>query len=153
MGLKVKWWHKHPNRLQVEISQMAKKFPHFLLGEAECDRTMNGITVARRNQQYWLGDLKTISGHIYKVVLTYPDFYPGGEIKAFVISPEIIHHNHRYGDGRLCLYSNDHGGNGQGAGPAMTAVSYIAWTATWLHAHEIFEIKGIWPENNFFIRN
>ena len=97
-------------------------------------------------------NLKTISGNIYKVVLTYPDFYPGGEIKAFVISPEINHHNHRYGDGRLCLYSNDHGGRGQGYGKGMTAASYIAWTAAWLHAYEISTKTGQWPDNNFFDR-
>jgi hypothetical protein len=34
----------------------------------------------------------------------------------------------------------------------MTAVSYVGWTAAWLHAYEISTITGKWPENNFFER-
>jgi hypothetical protein len=113
---------------------------------------INGYTIARTGQKYWLGDLKTIAGNIYNVLLIYPVFYPGSEIKVYVLSPRITHKSHIYSDSRLCLYSNEHGGRGQGAGPAMTAVSYVGWTACWLHAHEIFQIKGSWPENNFFDR-
>ena len=69
-----------------------------------------------------------------------------------IIEPYFNTSHHRYGGGDLCLYSNDHGGNGQGAGKGMTAVSYVGWTAAWLHAHEIYLVKGSWPENNFFDR-
>ena len=149
----MKWWRKHPDRLQIEISHMAKKFPHFQLGEADNIRNINGYTVASEGQKFWMGDLKTISGNHYTVVLRYPDVYPGCEIRSYVITPEITHDNHIYGDRSLCLYSNDHGGRGQGAGPAMTAVSYVGWTACWLHAHEIYQVRGVWPENNYFTRN
>ena len=146
------WWQKYPDRLKAEIAHMANKFPHFQLSETEGERMINGYTITRAGQKYWLGDLKTISGNIYKVLLIYPVVYPGSEIKVYVISPQINHNSHIYGDGRLCLYSNDHGGRGQGAGPSMTAVSYVGWAATRLHAHEIFQIKGTWPENNYFKR-
>ena len=146
----MKWWEKHPERLNTEVSYMKEKFPHFQMGETEFERYINGYTIAARGQRYWLGDLRTISGNIYKTLLIYPIAYPGSEIKVYVLSPEIDHGSHIYGDGRLCLYSNDHGGKGQGAGPSMTAVSYVGWTATWLHAHEIYKAKGTWPDNNYF---
>ena len=40
------------------------------------------------------------------ILLIYPIAYPGSEIKVYVLSPEIDHGSHIYGDGRLCLYSN-----------------------------------------------
>ncbi len=144
------WWEKKPERLNTEASLMKQKFPQFELGHAEKDWAIHGTTMVRADEKYWLGKLRTNSGNIYTVLLVYPSYYPGGEIKCFVVSPVIDHVNHRYGDGRLCLYSNDHGGRGGGTGLGMTAVSYTAWVATWLHAHEIYESKGIWPENNFF---
>jgi ubiquitin-protein ligase len=149
----VNWWEKEQRRLSTEINLMRQKFPQFELGHAEHDHMINNWSVVRKGQKYWLGRLKPVSGNIYTVLLTYPNYYPsGGEIKAYIVSPHISHCNHRYGDGHLCLYSNDHGGKGQGAGPGMTAVSYVGWTAAWLHAHEIYERKGVWPENNFFKR-
>jgi hypothetical protein len=150
--MQVNWWEKEPGRLSTEINLMCQKFPQFELGHAEDDHMVNNWKVVRKGQKYWLGQLKTNAGNIYTVLLAYPNYYPGGEIKAYIVSPQIKHGNHRYGDGHLCLYSNDHGGRGQGAGPGMTVVSYIGWVGAWLHAHEIFEIKGVWPENNFFNR-
>ena len=144
------WWEKQPGRLKTEKNLMSQKFPQFRLGEAEKDLAIHGCTMVRKGEKYWLGKLRTNTGIIYTVLLVYPSYFPGGEIRCFVVSPLIKHNNHRYGDGRLCLYSNDHGGNGDGTGPGMTAVSYTAWVATWLHAHEIYEMKGTWPENNFF---
>ena len=131
---------------------MNNKFPQFQLGEATDRRVYHGWTIARKGQLFWKGDLRTNSGNTYTVVITYPDHYPGMELKAFVIEPYFNTSHHRYGGGDLCLYSNDHGGNGQGAGKGMTAVSYVGWTAAWLHAHEIYLVKGSWPENNFFDR-
>ena len=128
------------------------KFPQFKLGKASKEQYAHGWTIAHESQLYWLGSLKTLSGNIYKVVVAYPNHYPGMEIRTFVIEPHISEVNHRYGDGHLCLYSNDHGGTGQGTGKGMTAVSYVAWTAAWLHAYEIYNKSGKWPENNFFDR-
>ena len=97
-----------------------------------------------------MGWLTTISRVKYNILLAYPIHYPGGEIRAYVLSPKIEHYQHQYGDGHLCLYSNDHGGRGQGFGPGMTAVSYVGWVGAWLHAHEIYVKNGNWPDNNFF---
>ena len=147
------WWEKEPERLQTEVREMDRKFPQFKLGKASQKREKHGWTVANEGQKYWVGKLKTVSGEIYSVVAVYPQFYPGQEIKSFVVDPYIQDINHRYGDGHLCLYSNDHNGRGQGAGKGMTAVSYISWTAAWLHAFEIYEKTGNWPENTFFDRS
>ena len=132
------WWENNNNRLNSEIQFMNKKFPQFQLGEATDKKVCHGWTIANESQKYWLGDLRTNSGNKYKVVITYPDHYPGMELQSFVIDPYIKATDHRYGDGHLCLYSNDHGGKGQGTGKGMTAVSYVGWTAAWLHAYEIY---------------
>ena len=152
MGGKMSWWTKNSNRLNNEIQIMEQKFPQFQLGEATNDKNYHDWPVVKKGQRYWYGKLKSVSGSIYTVVAVYPQFYPSGEIKIYIIDPYIHSTNHRYGDGHLCLYSNDHGGRGQGAGKSMTAVSYIAWTAAWIHAYEIYHKKGRWPENNFFNR-
>jgi hypothetical protein len=150
------WWRRNPRRLEVEKAMMKEKFPQFSLSEASSNNCIHGWTVSRKGQLYWLGLLTTVSGNRYTIVLTYPPVYPGQEIKSFVIEPyfpSLSTNQHRYSDGHLCLYSNDHGGKGQGTGPAMTAVSYVGWTAAWLHALEIYQAKGRWPENNFFDRH
>ncbi len=108
---------------------MRQKFPQFKLGQAEDEHIVNNWKVVSIGQKYWMGQLKTVAGNIYTVLLAYPNYYPGGEIRAYIVLPHISHGNHRYGDGHLCLYSNDHGGKGQGAGPGMTAVSYVAWVS------------------------
>ena len=144
------WWEKDPQRLETEKALMNNKFPQFVLGEAEKDWVIHGLSIVRNGEKYWLGKLRTISGNIYTVVLAYPTYYPGGEVKCFVVNPTINHTKHRHYDGRLCLYSNDHGGRGSGKGIGMTVVSYAGWVASWLHAHEIYEIKRVWPENDFF---
>ena len=148
----IPWWEENKARLENEIQAMGIKFPQFKLGKATVDKQCHNWTVAHESQMYWLGELKTISGNVYTAVITYPNHYPGMEIQSFIIEPYITKANHRYGDGQLCLYSNDHGGRGQGTGKGMTAVSYVAWTAAWLHAHEIYQETGRWPENNFFDR-
>ena len=152
MGFLLNWWEKSPARLENEVRLMKKKFPQFQLGLAKQDHGDSQKHFVRLGQKYWLGNLNTVSGSKYSILLTYPKHYPGQEIRAYVLSPRIEHHQHRYGDGHLCLYSNDHGGRGQGFGLGMTAVSYVGWVAAWLHAHEIYLKRGIWPDNNFFDR-
>ena len=146
------WWKNNSERLNNEIQLMGKKFPQFQIGQSNDNKVYHGWTIVRESQKYWLGDLRTRSGSIYKIVISYPDHYPGMELRSFVIDPYINRTDHRYGDGHLCLYSNDHGGRGQGRGNGMTAVSYVAWTAAWLHSYEIYSKTGKWPENNFFNR-
>ena len=152
MGCKMNWWDKYPHRLQNEIQMIEQKFPQFQLGEAMDNKDYHGWPVAMMGQRYWFGKLRTVSGNKYSVLIVYPFHYPSGEIKTYIIDPYITSTDHRYGDGHLCLYSNGHGGRGQGAGRSMTAVSYIAWVGAWIHAYEIFDKTGKWPENNFFDR-
>jgi hypothetical protein len=146
------WWLSSPERLETETHLMKQKFPQFQLGTAIENKIIKGSVVVKNGQKYWYGILKTCAGNIYTSLIVYPDHYPGQEIRSFIIEPLISSVSHRYGDGRLCLYSNDHGGRGQGHGKGMTAVSYVGWTAAWLHAYEIFNKTGKWPENNFFNR-
>ena len=146
------WWDSQPERLETEKKLMFLKFPQFQLGTAIENKIVNGSVVVQNGQKYWYGMLKTCAGNKYTSLIVYPDHYPGQEIRSFIIDPLIHSVNHRYGNGQLCLYSNDHGGRGQGHGKGMTAVSYVGWTAAWLHAYEISTITGKWPENNFFER-
>ena len=147
-----RWWEDNADRLNREIQLMNQKFPQFQLGETSDRRIYHEWTIARKGQLFWEGDLRTNSGNTYATVIAYPDHYPGMEIRTFIIEPYLTNPNHRYGDGHLCLYSNDHGGRGQGTGKGMTAVSYVGWTAAWLHAYEIYQKNGTWPENTFFDR-
>ncbi len=145
------WWEKNPVRLETEKALMGDKFPQFTLARATTDYRTNGWLIANAGQLYWDGTLTTVSGEMYRVVLTYPNYYPGQEIKTYMIQPyipELSEAQHRYSDGHLCLYSNDHGGKGQGFGPSMSVVSYVAWTAAWLHAYEIYKTTGTWPQED-----
>ena len=102
-------------------------------------------------QVYWLGRLRVHSGNIYAVALSYPGDFPYGQMKTFVVEPFITDPPHRYGDGQLCLYSNDHGGRGEGYSPgACTAATYVGWVSAWLHAYEVWSITGRWPERRRF---
>ena len=146
------WWEKNPERLATEAALMKEKFPQFRLGTSEANRKFNGVTMVITNQKYWVGNLKTVSGNLYTALIVYPEHYPGREIRAYITDPTLKSPDHRYGNGHLCLYSNDHGGRGQGFGKGMTAVSYVGWTAAWLHAYEYSLKTGAWPENNFLIK-
>ena len=90
------WWEKQPGRLETEKSLMSQKFPQFCLGESEKDWVIHGSTIVREGEKYWLGKLRTNAGNIYTVLIVYPRYFPGGEIKCFVISPVIEHGSHRY---------------------------------------------------------
>lgn len=141
------WYQRLPGRLQQEVDLMARKFPKFVLQVAEEPRQFNGQTVVRAGEAHWIGRLRTHAGNIYAVVITYPDGYPNEQARAFVVQPHIPASPHRYGDGHLCLYSNDHGGGGQGfTAEVTTAVTYVGWVSAWLHAYEIWARKGVWPE-------
>ena len=146
------WWDKRPQRLESEIAVMGRAFPQFMPGLAESDKIMQGHRIIAKGQRYWTGNLRTIAGNEYKIAIVYPTLYPGGEMRAYVIAPEIEQVKHMYGDRHLCLYSNDHGGKGQGHGSTNTAATITGWASAWLHAYEISRIKGAWPENNFFTR-
>jgi len=147
MSQTMPWYQRHPDRLQMEFGLMAQRFPKFRLITAETDCQFDGVTVARAGDLYWLGRLRTHGGSIYAVVIAYPGGYPHEQARTFVVQPRITSSPHRYADGHLCLYSNDHGGGGEGfTAEVTTAVTYVGWVAAWLHAYEIWCRKGTWPE-------
>ena len=79
---------KSPGRLSNEKTLMNQKFPQFKLGLAEKDHSNGNTTIVRVGQKYWLGWLTTISRVKYNILLAYPIHYPGGEIRAYVLSPK-----------------------------------------------------------------
>ena len=123
-----------------ETPSMRKKFPQFKLfrGSSEFSFTPNG-------EVFWGGRLKTNFGTEYSVAVVYPRNYPYGQIKSFVRELMTVPTPHKYVDGHLCLYYNDHGGGGEGIGTETTASTIVGWTAAWLNAWEVFQHKGIWP--------
>jgi len=141
------WYERLPERIRQEAELMGQRFPQFVLQKAEEACDYHGWTVANPGQLFWIGRLRVHSGTIYGAAVTYPDGYPHEQPRAFVIDPYIPATKHRYGDGHLCLYSNDHGGAGEGFTPEVTtAVTFVAWVAAWLHAYEIYRAEGTWPE-------
>ena len=67
---------------------MKEKFPQFQLGLAKQDHGDSQKHFVRLGQKYWLGNLNTVSGSKYSILLTYPKHYPGQEIRAYVLSPK-----------------------------------------------------------------
>lgn len=148
------WYTANPRRLELEQRIMAHAFPRFVLGLAQDPRREHGWLVADRGELFWAGRLRTHSRRIYGVILSYPQVFPDEQIRCFVVEPKIDETRHRYLDGHLCLYSNDHGGPGEGYQPGVTtAATCVGWVSAWLHAHEIFATTGRWPENQRFRRS
>ena len=124
---------------RFEIPAMNKTFPQFQLskGDGSFDFIPNGAI-------FWQGKLMTNFGTAYNVAIVYPENYPHDQIYAYVKELIGVSTPHRYLDGHLCLYSNDHGGGGEGIGRETTAVTITAWTATWLNAYEVYKRTGNW---------
>jgi len=134
------------SRLQADLQVLTVKFPQFRLYKANKDVISGSWKIAGAGEYYFLGRLRTRGANVYTVAVSVPRNYPFGELKAFVIDPFISATEHRFNDGRLCLY----GGHGGGAGEKYEAgrtgpVSVIAWTAAWLHAYESWKKTGKWP--------
>jgi hypothetical protein len=72
------------------------------------------VPYASGGQLFWGGKLRTNFGTRYNLAVVYPLNWPVGDIWAYV--PELLNRStpHKYADGHLCLYSNDHGGGGEG---------------------------------------
>ena len=123
-----------------EASIMARKFPQFELFQGN-----SGLPFAQRGELFWGGSLETNFGASYSVAVVYPLNYPNGSIKAYV--KELMEKStpHRYLDGHLCLYSNDHEGGGEGLGLETTAATVLGWSAAWLNAWEVYKRTGDWP--------
>jgi hypothetical protein len=137
------WYEKESNRnrlQKIEQAIMARKFPQFslFLGGGKYRFAGPGIL-------FWGGRLRTNFGNAYMVAVTYPENFPYGQIKSYI--PSLIGRPtpHKYVDGHLCLYSNDHGGKGEGIGRETTAATIVGWTAAWLNAWEVYKRTGKWP--------
>lgn len=124
---------------RIEKPAMLKTFPQFQLYQGD-----GSFQFTPRGSIFWGGKLKTNFGSEYNVAIVYPVNYPHDQIKAYVKELIDVSTPHRYVDGHLCLYSNDHGGGGEGTGIETTAVTITAWTATWLNAYEVYKRTGRW---------
>jgi hypothetical protein len=123
-----------------EAVSIKKNFPQFKLFYGNAD-----MPFACSGELFWGGRLTTNFGTEYGVAVVYPKNYPHGQIKAFVTELMEVSTKHKYTDGHLCLYSNDHGGGGEGIGAETTASTVIGWAAAWLNAYEIDKRTGRWP--------
>ena len=116
--MKERYWGSDANdyqalfskQLALEARHIGKHFPEFELRRADSVLIRHNWTVARSQQMFWIGSLKTHSGAEYVVAAVYPCDYPFGEIYAYVLEPFLPMTEHRFQDGHLCLY--DHQGNG-----------------------------------------
>ncbi len=125
----------------VEIDQMRKHFPQFSLHTGD-----GSLPFAPKGTVFWGGYLRTNNDQTYSVAVTYPVNFPDGSIRAYVQELMGVNTPHKYNDGRLCLYSNDHGGGGEGyVNCETTAATVVSWTAAWLNAYEVYKAKGVWP--------
>ncbi|MDR1508695.1 MAG: hypothetical protein LBS53_03580 [Synergistaceae bacterium] len=123
-----------------EAASMRKNFPQFKLFQG-----IGEFSFARNGELFWGGRLTTNFGTEYSVAVVYPQNYPHGQIKAFVKELLEVKTKHKSIDGHLCLYSSDHGGDGEGFGSETTASTIVGWTAAWLNAYEIDKRTGNWP--------
>ena len=96
-------------RLMSESDLMGRRFPQFALFQGD-----GSYSFAPRGSVFWGGTLKTNFDTEYSLAVVYPPNYPHGQIKAFIRELMNISTPHKYMDGHLCLYSNDHGGGGEG---------------------------------------
>lgn len=141
------WYEQDGGRLQMETQIMERSFPRFRLMQGKGSVTYHSWTIAGSGQLYWIGKLRVHSGNIYGVAIVYPPQFPHQQALGYVIDPFIPSTMHRYADGHLCLYSNDHGGRGEGfASGVTTAATIVGWISAWLHAFEIYDKTGEWPE-------
>lgn len=124
----------------VEIMEMGKRFPQFTLHTGD-----GSLPFAPKGTVFWGGYLRTNNDQTYSVAVTYPVNFPNGSIRAYVKELMGVNTPHKYHDGHLCLYSNDHGGPGEGGGRETTAATVVGWTAAWLNAYEVYKAKGVWP--------
>jgi hypothetical protein len=126
-----------------EAPSMLRKFPQFKLFQGNIE-----LAFASHGEFFWGGQLRTNFETEYSVAVVYPRNYPHGYMKAFVRELMDIPTPHKYADGHLCLYSNDHGNGGEGIGVETTASTIVAWAAAWLNAWEVYQRSGDkknWP--------
>lgn len=138
-----RWWDipNNKTRLQeVEAKLMSRKFPEFKLYAAGKETSF-----LQEGTLFWGGRLTSNFGTVYSVAVAYPENFPYGQIKAYVVDLLHVETPHKYRDGHLCLYSNDHGGGGEGFGTETTAVTVVGWTAAWINAYEVHRRTGRWP--------
>lgn len=137
------WYENEKNHYRlhkIETIIMKRKFPQFALYKSKEKKEY-----VRIDDIYWGGKLTTNFGNTYSVAIVYPQNFPYGEIRAFIPQLFKTPTPHKYTDGHLCLYSNDHGGGGEGIGRETTAATIVGWTAAWLNAWEVYKRTQKWP--------
>ncbi len=118
------WYDSNPGRLLQEQQAMATRFPAFSLFNLT-----QGLG--------WVGYLapQGDSGQSYRVAIIYPEDYPYGPPKVFVIEPKVRSTKHQYGDDSLCLmYPGDRTWQTN-----TTTVQIASMAATWLFCYAYHE--------------
>jgi len=114
----------------------------------------------QNQKMYAEGVLITGNRNIYKVRVCYPDDYPNSPPIAYILDKDVMRDSsvpHTYGvsdsgDGteglRICVL-NPHDSVGQSWQPNFSVVTIIHLAVMWLHAYEVWKVKGIWslPEH------
>lgn len=137
--------HDQAQRFKFEEDLMSRKFPQFQLA-----RGNGSVPFIPQWRPYWIGELTTREDNVYTAVIVYPENYPyNSDFHSYVL--ELVGRpfdqlpRHIYKNYSLCLYSNDHGGRGDGISRESTAVTVVGWVAAWLHGYEFFTKTGTWP--------
>lgn len=133
------WFERKENetRLVAEFEAMAARFPQFKLHR-------------ERNSLFWLGELRSNQGRIYKLKVSYPDGFPQDFPKVYVVSPKLKPNRHTWAENNpqsfMCLFRPESGSHQHSYDPARTtAAAIVAWGAHWIACYEIFEREGWWP--------
>lgn len=133
------------DRMKFEIRTMERHYPQFVLARGD-----GSADFIPRGRLYWYGELTTRSGNTYTAVILIPQNFPYDfSFESYIL--ELIGRpfnelpRHIYKNYSLCMYSNDHGGGGDGISRDSTAATVVGWISAWLHGYEYFKHTGFWP--------
>ena len=143
------WWDKRYDRYQKEVNALRGNFPAVQLQFAAlkreycpvCQSSSGAIPVHLTA----LMSLTTRVGRIYPVMMVYPCDFPYRIPQVWPTRPlDPRPPAHMYGDGRLCLTSNDFD-------PQITGSQVLSWTYGWLNCYDIWLRTGTFPPRNYGI--
>ncbi|NLL09502.1 MAG: hypothetical protein GX268_01145 [Methanomicrobiales archaeon] len=108
---------------------MEKSFPGFFLDNVQGNLVWRGIITSNTDVEY-------------EVWIIYPDNYPYGELRVFILHPDVSDSpKHIYSDGHLCLwYPED-----QTYSTKTTPSTVLGITSAWIFCYEEFQRSGEWP--------
>lgn len=137
----VPWWgtpQRVSSRLRLEVEMMRATFADTFQ-----------LTVPRRGDLYWLGDveinLRGIPQRLHTLKIVYVEGYPNRPAEAYVVNPVVYSEKHQFEDGQLCLF-NPKDGVTYGWNPSTsTAVTVAGWAIQWLYAYYTWRATGQWP--------